>query len=421
MNTKALLASLLLLCFSAQGLPQTTDQDDVVKINTNLVQIDAVVTKNGKLVPDLKAEDFEIFQDGKRQTITSFAYVSNVSNNAGSRPTPGTSGKNPNVNADPNSPAPPQSEIARRRIAFVVDDYGLSAQSMADIRSQLRKFIDEQLSPDDLIAIVLTSRATRELLQLTNDRSRIDQAWEQLRWHQCSRVGLKTMPRLGDDAPSGCGPNIATFPMSINSIRTIVTALGQMPGRKSMVVFSNDTPLRENEELARGSSSVMEADGGTGKDSNNYSARLRRLAELAIRSSVVIYAVDATGLQTTSLTAADFIPTPMISGSQGNRLFVQQMRARWELIQSRREGAALIAKATGGFLVQDQNEFQFDKILEDQSGYYVIGYRPTEETFNKQFHKIRARVNKPGYEVRTRSGFFGMSEEEAKRLKEKKK
>jgi hypothetical protein len=40
------------------------------------------------------------------------------------------------------------------------------------------------------------------------------------------------------------------------------------------------------------------------------------------------------------------------------------------------------------------------------------------ETFNKQFHKIKARVKKGGFDVRTRSGFFGMSEEEAKRLKE---
>jgi hypothetical protein len=79
----------------------------------------------------------------------------------------------------------------------------------------------------------------------------------------------------------------------------------------------------------------------------------------------------------------------------------------------------MLAKATGGFLVKDQNDFQFDKILEDQSGYYVIGYRPSTETFNKQFHKIRARVKLSGHEVRTRSGFFGMSEEDAKRLKEK--
>src|ERR1051326_671172 len=54
------------------------DSQDVVKITTNLVQIDAVVTKDGKQVTDLQADDFELFEDGKPQTITNFSYVSNV-------------------------------------------------------------------------------------------------------------------------------------------------------------------------------------------------------------------------------------------------------------------------------------------------------------------------------------------------------
>jgi len=85
MNIKASLALLLLLCVilpaPAQTPPQTQkpasdDKDEVVKITTNLVQVDAVVTKDGKPVTNLKPEDFEIFEDGKPQTITSFAYIS---------------------------------------------------------------------------------------------------------------------------------------------------------------------------------------------------------------------------------------------------------------------------------------------------------------------------------------------------------
>lgn len=190
-----------------------------------------------------------------------------------------------------------------------------------------------------------------------------------------------------------------------------------------MVVFSNDTPLREEEKLARGSSSVITAgpDDSTSDDSHNYGARLRRLSEMAIRSSVVIYGVDAAGLQTTHMTAADATSMPMGAGSQGNRLFVRELDLRSKLIQTRREGAEMLAKATGGFLVRDQNDFQFDKILDEEGGYYLIGYRPSTETFNKQFHKLKARVKKGGFEVRTRSGFFGMSEEETKRLKESSK
>lgn len=416
MKYKVLLAVVILLSVFVPGMAQT-NTDDVVKITTNLVQIDAVVTRNGKQVKDLKAEDFEIYEDGKLQTITSFVYVSNVSNPSGA--TPQTSSKDENTPVDPNSPQPIPAEIPRRRIVFVVDDYGLSAQSMADVRRQLRNFIDEQLNPNDLIAITLTSNGRRELPHFTNDKSRIDQTWEQLKWNQCSRVGVKPMPRVGDQGQVGCGRGVASFDESISSIRTIVAALDQVPGRKSMVIFSDDTPLRENERVARGSSSVLQASGdSTSKNSETYDARLRRLAELAIRSAVVIYAVDTSGLQTIGTSAADATPRPMVAGSQGNGLFVQQLRNQSKLLQMRRDGAKLIAKETGGFLVHDQNEFQFDKILEDQSGYYLIGYRPTEETFNKKFHKLTARVKQPGLEIRTRSGFFGMSEDEARRMKE---
>src|SRR2546423_4750795 len=60
-----------------QNAPEV-DAQDVVKISTNLVQVDAVVSKDGKQVTDLKPEDFQIFEDGKPQTITSFSYFSNV-------------------------------------------------------------------------------------------------------------------------------------------------------------------------------------------------------------------------------------------------------------------------------------------------------------------------------------------------------
>ena len=413
MFRKFFLILLLSLCPVVPVLAQS-QSDDVVRITTSLVQIDAVVTKNGKPIKDLKAEDFELFEDGRRQEITSFAYVSNVANNAGAIPNTGS--KDPNTASDPASPPPTPTEVPRRRIAFVVDDYGLSAQSMAEVRRQMRKFIDEQLNANDLIAIILTSRAKREQPNFTNDKSRLNQAWEQVVWNQCSRVGVKQMPRVGANGNTGCG-GAGSFDDSIIALRAIVTALGQVPGRKSMIIFSDDTPLRENERFNRGSGSVLSPDSRS-EDAHSYTNILKRVAEAAIRASVVIYGVDASGLQTTSLTAADATLRPMVSGSEGNGLFAQQLRNRSALLQRRREGADLIAKETGGFLVHNQNEFQFDKILEDQSGYYLIGYRPSTETFDKRFHKIRARVKKPGLTVRTRSGFFGMSEEEANRLKQ---
>ena len=108
-----------LLCVFVPGVAQTKSDEDVVKITTNLVQIDAVVTKNGKMVTNLKAEDFEIFEDGRRQEITSFAFISNVSKKSASSPKVATSSENPNAPGDlnapnsPNAPPPRHQEVVK--------------------------------------------------------------------------------------------------------------------------------------------------------------------------------------------------------------------------------------------------------------------------------------------------------------------
>src|ERR1051326_4553181 len=123
----------------------------------------------------------------------------------------------------------------------------------------------------------------------------------------------------------------------------------------------------------------------------NYYAQLQRLAEIAIRSSVVIYAADTRGLQYTGLTAAD-----RVSGNsrQGVSQIMQTMSSRSAQLLSGREGSDLIARQTGGFLVRNSNDFGFKRILQDQQGYYLIGFRPAEETFDKKFHHVKANVKR---------------------------
>jgi len=142
----------------------------------------------------------------------------------------------------------------------------------------------------------------------------------------------------------------------------------------------------------------------------NYTAALRKLAEKAIRSSVVIYSVDTQGLQYTGITAADRF-------YGGGQQMQNVMRNRSVLLTSRREGGDLVAKQTGGFQVKNSNSFEIDRIVQDQSGYYLLGYRPTDETFNRKFHHIKAKVKRSGMTLRTRFGFFGVSEEEASKTR----
>src|SRR5678816_2107906 len=136
MKNKALPALLLSFCVLLPALAQTKpaapqqpqkptdDQEEVVKITTNLVQVDAVVTKDGKPVTNLTADDFEIYEDGRKQAITSFAYISNVSrSNLSSKAE--AAPKHDRVTADAAPPPEPiQRSDAHRTIAIVVDDLG---------------------------------------------------------------------------------------------------------------------------------------------------------------------------------------------------------------------------------------------------------------------------------------------------------
>ena len=147
-------------------------------------------------------------------------------------------------------------------------------------------------------------------------------------------------------------------------------------------------------------------------NSISYLAQLQKIAELAIRASVVIYAVDTRGLQYTGITAADNFSATS-SRALTNRINATMMnrsRAMWE----GQLGADLIARQTGGFLIRNSNDFGLRRVMDDQRGYYLIGYRPGDETFNRRFHHIKARVKGRGLTLRTREGFYGVTEDEAR-------
>lgn len=394
------------------------DSQDVVKITTNLVQVDAVVTKDGKQVTDLRAEDFELSEDGKPQTITNFSYVSNVHTNAvataPAKPAP------KDKTAPPTPPVVAQRNEVRRTVALVVDDLGMSFGSIADARRATRKFINEQLAPNDLVAILHTSGEVGALQQFTTDRRILNDAIEHLRWYPCSRAGLYAFAPIGTIVAPADAPCGGTRSMlgTLEALKFIVEGMRELPGRKSLVLMSDHLPVETQEPAT---SNLTPGDGDISDVRANYIPQLKKVAELAIRSSVVIYAVDTRGLAYTGLTAADNLFNAM-SGSWGRppTLTAQQitnsinatLSARSMAMFANREGAELIARQTGGFLVRNSNDFGLKRIAEDQNGYYLLAYRPNEETFNKQFHHIKLRVKRKGLTVRTRNGFMGIRETE---------
>ncbi|MBC7930242.1 MAG: VWA domain-containing protein, partial [Rubrivivax sp.] len=141
-----------------QRQEQNPYEDEVVRITTNLVQFDAVVTdKGGRLITDLRPEDFEVLVDGKPRKITNFSFVDLNASQPIVRSNAESAGSNKKADAAPIPPARLRPEQIRRTIALVVDDLGLSFESIARTRAALKKFVEERVQPGDLVAIIRTS------------------------------------------------------------------------------------------------------------------------------------------------------------------------------------------------------------------------------------------------------------------------
>src|SRR5437763_5738949 len=201
--TKFLLPLWLLLLLASSAFAQQTgtpppppapqqtpkpEDVDVVRITTNLVQVDAVVTDSkGKLVTDLKPEEIEIFEDGRKQKITHFSLSLEP---ATATAEPETKSKTAVTNAPPLSLNRLKPEDVRRTIAIVVDDLGLSFESTYYVRRALKKFVDEQMRPGDLVAIIRTSGGMGALQQFTVDKRQLYAAIDRVKFYPAGRSGV---------------------------------------------------------------------------------------------------------------------------------------------------------------------------------------------------------------------------------------
>lgn len=197
MRVKMALLSLVLASAFAPALSQTkpaegrapatpdqrkpvSEKDDVVRISVTLVQVDAVVTdKQGKLVTDLEKDDFEIYEDGERQLITNYSFVSAQPPSAAATPAPRS-------NDQPVLTSPPvrlKPEQVRRTIAIVVDDLSLSMGSAESVQYYLRKYVERQMEPGDLVAIIRASGGMGALQQFTADKRQLRSAVDRVRWN----------------------------------------------------------------------------------------------------------------------------------------------------------------------------------------------------------------------------------------------
>ena len=407
-------------CAAAVGAAAQTPSDTPrFRVAVDIVSIDAVVTdRNGDVVRDLTAADFEVLQDGKKQKVTFAEFVAVT---AGAAPVVAAKASSAIAVPAETPPPLPTSPISRERvqrtIVLVVDDLGLSVVGMNATRRALKGFVETGLLPTDLVAMVRTGESRGILQSLTNNREALQSAIEALRYNLQSRKGLwpsGDVIQVGDSAPAADDVSelqrSGSAAASLGALNLVVQAARDLPGRKTVIFAS------EGFQLGAGTDATTMRE-----EDPRVRSGLDRVIDQATRSGVVVYAIDCRGLQTGGMRAADDIHSidirnkPEAMGAAVRGAAADRQRT----VRDAQESLAYLAEQTGGFAVLNTNDLAagLGRIGNDIRDYYMIGYEPDRDTFAlkgkpPRRHKIDVNVKRSGVRVRTRKEFIGVSDPE---------
>jgi VWFA-related protein len=432
-----IIAALLSISLSAEAQqkkatptpsPTPPEVEDVVRVSTELVQTDVMVFgKDGRFVPGLQREQFELLVDGKPQPVTFFESVvtGGKSEEAVLR---AAGGKKPSA---PVAGDGGESSERARTIIFFINDMHLDPSSLARTHKTIKNFID-RMGPNDQVAITSASGQIGFLQQLTNNQTVLRAALDRLKTVPGTRpdgerphmsdyaaylIGVRNDYALRDyfidqtvKANNLTGPEGARIAASIverrvgvivrqsdiviktalSSLVNLVNATAKVPGRK-LVFFISDGFVPNF----------------SGSD---FTSMMQRATGSANRSGVVIYSLDARGLSVDSSldasTGGGFDPSGVLqSRLSGERTFMQ-------------EPLHALAADTGGRALLNSNDLDggIQRALDETSRYYLLAWRPENEAQRaSNFSKIKVSiVGQPELKVQLRRGYLGAPPEKKK-------
>jgi len=362
------------------------------KVEINYVEVDAVVMdREGRFVADLAREDFEVFEDGKRQSVASFGLI-DIPLEKPDAPLFAPRAAEPDV-------ATNERPFDGRVYVLVLDDLHTEAGRTPLVRAAARRFIETQMGANDVAAII-TIRGTAASQEFTANKRLLAAAIDRfsgksLRSATLNRVDDYYLTRgtPGAQTPRDIEEHERAFNArsTLVAIKNISDFMANVRGRrKALVLFSEGIDYDIMDVFNNMSASDVRQE--------TYEA-----IAAATRANVSIYGVDARGLTAFPGLAAEVGGFPMDADPALN-LGAEGMQNELRVSQ---DSLRVLSDETGGFAAVNSNDFAsvFERIRADNSRYYVLGYYPTNDRRDGRLRKIEVRVNRPGLTVRSRKGY----------------
>jgi len=455
-----LLLQALLLCLAAfvtftraqqpQQTPATqqNQQDEVIRVETELVQTDVMVfDKSGKFVEGLGREQFQVTVDGKPVPVAFFERVEAATASAAAAdaaPANGAAAKAP-APAAPNAAAPRATR--GRYVAFFLDDVHLSPSSLERVRKTVANFLERGMGPDDRVMVATATGQLGFLQQFVDHKGVIKlaltrvvdrpfvvrDAGEQIPMteYQAIRVDagdrdaitqfaglLLQQSNVGKGVPVGVGPpgggtSIYSRPTSGQQIGMTREQAERMVRERAQLILKETSnysmgTLAALESLMRGAAQLpgrklvfFISDGFYLNDRNtDFSDRLKNIADAALRAGVVIYTLDARGLNTGDTDAS----------SNRSDQVGKLSRTNVGDLASSQAPLTTLASDTGGRA--NINTYGFDeavaRALVETSNYYRVAWRPElDEQKGGKFKRVEVSVvGRPDLNVRLPRGYL---------------
>ena len=363
-----------------------------IRVTSELVLANVVVRdKSGKLVRGLKKEDFTLYEDGKKQDIASFDFESVdelASAGAAETTVSGSAGAVP-AGVLKKSSGPILDARDRRVIVLFFDFSAMEPDQIDRSVDAAKKYINAQMQPADLVALISLSTNMRVDLDFTEDKPKILATLSA--YNSGEGEGLQTgdtgsaegtAETGGSYTPDDTDYNTFSADWKLLALQSAMQALGKIQQKKSLVYFSN----------------------GISQTGNDNQSALRAATAAAVKNNVSIYPVDVRGLQA----------FPPGGEAQNASLHGQSAYNGNAVLNDLNNNAAsqetlsTLAADTGGKAFFDTNDFSgvFSQVQKDTSAYYVLGFTSTNPAKDGRYRHLKVVVNQPDVKVEFRPGYY---------------